>query len=481
MLASAQPDSLGPSIRRVRHISRVLFRNLKDEKITGPIDCYYTLSLVDETQPFYTSSIALMTLNPSWVALPDGLFKDSRLAVRKDFRFRLFKKGSKAGAEGREDDVVFEADIEMRTLERIHASTSRQARMLPRLPENTVLFYLPDGIYTTERVHAWIKKNKPKEKNVTPSLFADNQHDASKESHCASAITVDEILMNVGRAQEIEAKLRAVQEDTAATQASIECLVQAEAAKLQKLHTNHVRAKRVAELKAMLTDESARLTKDRKRVADIRASLAPRAKLLTEHSRMLLKQKLEVEELRKRIAHAKKVTLEAVNVKVDARRRKLLHNLAFVYPLCTAKTTKPSPGQPPSDRTLMIRQLPIPLNNLTGCEDEHISTALGYVAHMVCMLSKYLEVPLRYRIIYLSSRSAVSDDVHSFSQCPLFFRNGSEDKRFKFGCFMLNKNLEHLLNMCYPDWQKQAARQTSHLENLRLLLYSQVPALQNDG
>eukprot|EP00968_Pinguiococcus_pyrenoidosus_P015575 scaffold1439_cov282-Pinguiococcus_pyrenoidosus.AAC.11 len=76
-----------------------------------------------------------------------------------------------------------------------------------------------------------------------------------------------------------------------------------------------------------------------------------------------------------------------------------------------------------------IRGLELP-KDLSGKDDEHISSALGYAAHLVLMLSKYLAVPLRYQILYYSSRSAIRDEVRdganaryarSCAQAPLFF------------------------------------------------------------
>lgn len=50
-----------------------------------------------------------------------------------------------------------------------------------------------------------------------------------------------------------------------------------------------------------------------------------------------------------------------------------------------------------------IRGLDLPAD-LYSIDDEKISSALGYTAHLVCMLAKYLQVPLRYQVIYNASR-----------------------------------------------------------------------------
>lgn len=116
---------------------------------------------------------------------------------------------------------------------------------------------------------------------------------------------------------------------------------------------------------------------------------------------------------------------------------------------------------------------------MKGSDDERISSALGHLSHFVFMLAKYLEIPLRYRVLLCASRSAVCDDVASFSQFPLFFRN-SEEKRFEHGCLLMQSNIEHLLNMRAPDWRQKTKRPpASMLEALDLLLQHELPVAAN--
>lgn len=61
--------------------------------------------------------------------------------------------------------------------------------------------------------------------------------------------------------------------------------------------------------------------------------------------------------------------------------------------------------------SLAINGISLPNSDFTGCDEEQIATALGYVAHLVIMISKYLEVPLRYPMLPMCSRSIVRDDI----------------------------------------------------------------------
>ena len=48
-----------------------------------------------------------------------------------------------------------------------------------------------------------------------------------------------------------------------------------------------------------------------------------------------------------------------------------------------------------------IRGLKLPLKELAACEEEQLSTALGYVCHLVFMISKYLQVTICICSTYL--------------------------------------------------------------------------------
>jgi hypothetical protein len=131
---------------------------------------------------------------------------------------------------------------------------------------------------------------------------------------------------------------------------------------------------------------------------------------------------------------------------VLAQQVRLLRELRTIYPI--RRRRRPAPlasrgGAPPPPTTssdsdndaFTIRGLPIPhpgkdlfagttmttsyyaatLTSAVGSVGEDdLSAALGHLCHVVSMLSKYLTIPLRYRLICNSSRSAVQDeDCHS--------------------------------------------------------------------
>ncbi|KAG8369647.1 hypothetical protein BUALT_Bualt14G0035400 [Buddleja alternifolia] len=88
------------------------------------------------------------------------------------------------------------------------------------------------------------------------------------------------------------------------------------------------------------------------------------------------------------------------------------------------------------------------------------STALGYVAHAVSLIAAYLQVPLRYPVRLGGSRSYIRDYAPSVEHSTLdsmistsskpvefpLFIEGQDSTRAAYAVFLLNKDLEQLLN-----------------------------------
>ena len=79
-----------------------------------------------------------------------------------------------------------------------------------------------------------------------------------------------------------------------------------------------------------------------------------------------------------------------------------------------------------------------------------ISTALGYTGHLVHLLSKILQVTLRYEIIPGGSRSHIRDHLPSkttaFSNVyPLYWRGVHAKKSFSIAMTLMQYNIDHLI------------------------------------
>jgi Vacuolar sorting 38 and autophagy-related subunit 14 len=95
-----------------------------------------------------------------------------------------------------------------------------------------------------------------------------------------------------------------------------------------------------------------------------------------------------------------------------------------------------------------------PLHKMPEFEEDEVSTALGYTAHITGLLAKYLRVPLRFRMDVMGSRSRMKDDIYPsqpLSDGPLFSK-GVEQKAFVAGLKMLERNVAQVMFMwCGPS------------------------------
>ncbi|KAJ3304697.1 hypothetical protein HDV03_002382 [Kappamyces sp. JEL0829] len=119
----------------------------------------------------------------------------------------------------------------------------------------------------------------------------------------------------------------------------------------------------------------------------------------------------------------------------------LIHDLFQIYPIQV--------GLSKTDiwQNDTIRQLKVPSNSVFAKLDkEVISTALGFVSHLVAVIAHYLFIPLRYPIYPKSSRSYITDPVsQSIEGFPLHAKSGDR-MRFEYGVFLLNKDVEQIMH-----------------------------------
>ncbi|KAL0433007.1 UNVERIFIED_CONTAM: hypothetical protein Slati_2635000 [Sesamum latifolium] len=138
---------------------------------------------------------------------------------------------------------------------------------------------------------------------------------------------------------------------------------------------------------------------------------------------------------------------------------------------CSIKSGVPDGSKPVDQGTLTISGLHltvIPFTKMSFFTDkkevQRSSTALGYVAHAVSLIASYLQVPLRYPLRLGGSRSYIRDYSpsieHSASSTTLdsttsastkpvefpLFVEGQDSTRAAYAVFLLNKDLEQLLN-----------------------------------
>lgn len=95
--------------------------------------------------------------------------------------------------------------------------------------------------------------------------------------------------------------------------------------------------------------------------------------------------------------------LQLYSAQLYHRRRQLMSQLLFIYPIKHIK-----------DNNYTINGIYLPdADKIADSSDGGLSVALGYVAHILTMCSYFLQVPLRYPVFHMGSRSHIVDQISS--------------------------------------------------------------------
>jgi len=373
--------------------------------------------------------------------------------------------------------AIFELDL--CAVERV----ARVEATLPALPTNSLLIiFNDDWIHAMPNVAAQVRQQRPDIVTQAPiakggsSSKVINLADALEDPTAWRKVSLTDFadgccrIINTRGHLQLEKVACAHLETTIAS-----VLMELDSQKKQALSLQQRRA-RIQKLRQLCSSEIDRLVKERKHVEELRSTLPAHAAVIHAQTQNLVARKEMISQEERKLEELRKGELRNANMRLRIRQRRMIAQLLQIYPIM-----RPGANQEASPVTASIllsmsasqhwtlRTIPLPNVQLASFDEETVSTALGYVAHLVFLVAKYLDVPLRYRIVYRASRSLICDDVQHFVQFPLFYSK-VDQKHFECAVMLLNKNIQHLLNVRVPNWHKMAQHSQNTLENLDLLL-----------
>ncbi|XP_071515286.1 uncharacterized protein Uvrag [Panulirus ornatus] len=125
-------------------------------------------------------------------------------------------------------------------------------------------------------------------------------------------------------------------------------------------------------------------------------------------------------------------------------RRQLIAHLPLIYPITQDKEGR-----------YLICGVHLPdAENYDGYSEVTLSVGLGFVAHLIVLLSQLMHVPLRYPIKPNGSFATITDTTSlqlrdSDREFPLYTRGKEREKlHFNYGVFLLNKNIAQMRWYC---------------------------------
>ncbi|XP_034375088.1 UV radiation resistance-associated gene protein isoform X4 [Arvicanthis niloticus] len=396
--------------RRLRHLRNIAARNIVNRNGHQLLDTYFTLHLCDNEKiykEFYRSEVIKNSLNPTWRSLDFGILPD-----RLDTSVSCFVVKVWGGKE-----EAYQLLIEWR----VHLDGLKYlGQQIHARNQNEIIFGLNDGYYGAPFEH---KGHPNAHKNLlqVDQNCVRNSYDVFSllrlhRAQCAikqTQVTVQRI------GKEIEEKLRL-------TSSSNELKKESECLRLKIL----VLRNELERQKKALGREVAFLHKHQMALQDKGSAFS------TEHGKLQL-QKESLSELRKECTAKRELFLKT-NAQLTIRCRQLLSELPYIYPIDLNE-----------HKDYFVCGVKLPNSeDFQAKDDGSIAVALGYTAHLVSMISFFLQVPLRYPIIHKGSRSTIKDNINDKltekeREFPLYPKGG-EKLQFDYGVYLLNKNIAQL-------------------------------------
>ncbi|KAK2828844.1 hypothetical protein Q5P01_019878 [Channa striata] len=420
--------------RRLRHLRSIAARNIVNKNGSPLLDTYFTLHLcIGEriSRDFYKSEVIRDSLNPTWRSLDFGMLPDLLDTSVSCFVVRIW------GGQEEHYQLLIEWKVNLDGLR----YTGQQIRS--RNP-NEIIFGLNDGYYAADFDHRdqseWKKNSllQVDQSSVRNSytVFSLLRLHTTQRAIKQTQVTVQKI------GKEIEEKLRTTATCTERKKER-ECMQ----LRIAVLHSELQRQKKA------LGREIDVQHKERMQLQKKEEVFSVQHERLNEEKESLTKQQKE--------CRAKREQFLKSNAHLTFRCRQLLSELSYIYPIDVANQ---------SDYVICGVKLPNS-EDFQAKDDGSIAVALGYTAHLVLMISCFLQIPLRYPVIHKGSRSSIKDTItdrlsEKEREFPLYPRG--ERFHFEYGVYLLNKNIAQLRyqhGLTTPDLQQTLPNLKNFLEH----------------
>uniref|UniRef100_A0A667XRZ0 UV radiation resistance associated gene n=2 Tax=Myripristis murdjan TaxID=586833 RepID=A0A667XRZ0_9TELE len=415
--------------RRLRHLRSIAARNIVNKNGSPLLDTYFTLHLCIEDR--ISRGDVTMTFKFIYSHLDFGMLPDLLDTSVSCFVVRIW------GGQKEQYQLLIEWKVNLDGLR----YTGQQIRS--RSP-NEIIFGLNDGYYAADFDH---KDQSERKKN---SLLQVDQSSVRNSYSVFSLLRLHTAQRAIKQTQvtvqrigkEIEEKLR-----TTAT-----CTERKKERECMQLRIGVLRSELERQRKALGREVDLRQKE--------RAQLQKKEEAFTSQHESLKEEKESLTKLQKECTAKREQFLKS-NAQLTFRCRQLLSELSYIYPIDLANQ---------SDYVICGVKLPNS-EDFQAKDDGSVAVALGYTAHLVLMISCFLQIPLRYPVIHKGSRSSIKDTItdrltEKEREFPLYPRG--ERFHFEYGVYLLNKNIAQLRyqhGLSTPDLRQTLPNLKNFLEH----------------
>ncbi|KAG0057071.1 hypothetical protein BGZ83_001920 [Gryganskiella cystojenkinii] len=423
-----------------------VYNNSNKNTINKPLllDTYFTLHDSLNDNVIYTSDTVIRSNNPNYNPLEDHLFLDQTKRRSSNVTIRIW-----AGHNDSDFYPLLEWRVELCCLRFV----AKELRDVPvGLPNNTILVRFDNGFYTApdEEDLTMVHPHTP----TTVPAVVSGSGSGSGSGGARRSYTYE----SATRLNNLHECIADTKKSRDEIKHNIDLALNKENAPLIMQKRKGEFTERLWHLQRQLGHELNILDQAQGKATALRQRLAERHKALAESKERGQTQEMYLEESIVNLTKNKESLFSNLK-EYSTKRTELIATLFTIFPITESEGD--------SD-LLMICKVPLPNSVYIGYDEDVVSIALGLTCHLVTMLAHYLCVPLRYPLTPMGSRAFILDPVSLLvgpKEFPLFGK-GQDRLRFEYGVFLLNKNIEQLMNS--QGLQFMDLRQT--LPNIRYLM-----------
>ncbi|XP_060765121.1 UV radiation resistance-associated gene protein isoform X2 [Neoarius graeffei] len=420
--------------RRLRHLRSIAARNIVNRNHSPLLDTYFTLHLCSDdriSRDFYKSEVIRDSLNPTWRSLDFAMLPDLLDTSVSCFVVRIW------GGREEQYQLLIEWKVNLDGLR----YTGQQIRS--RCP-NEIIFGLNDGYYAADLDQ---KENSERKKN---SLLQVDQSSVRNSYSVFSLLRLHTAQKAIKQTQVTVQKIgKEIEEKLRTTAACTERKKERECMQL-----------RIGVLRSEVERQKKALLREREMLQKEGALLQKKEEVFSCKHQTLDLEREALADLQKESTAKRELFLKS-SAQLTFRCRQLLSELSYIYPIDTNSQ---------SDFVICGVKLPNS-EDFQAKDDGSVAVALGYTAHLVLMISCFLQIPLRYPIMHRGSRSSVRDTItdklsEKEREFPLYPRG--ERFHFEYGVYLLNKNIAQLRyqhGLSTPDLRQTLPNLKNFLEH----------------
>ncbi|KAG1677989.1 UV radiation resistance associated protein [Nymphon striatum] len=425
--------SISTQQHRLRHLKGIFARNINPDLFPNVRDgfmIYYSIHHIPSKRVIYTSEVIEDCLNPNWGVFEMSHFPDNIPSSTSSICVKVWCYYSKHATQVRSNpNLIIEWTVNFNGLSYLGEQIPKDGKIFHY---NSLIFVMVEGHYSC--VDCLISSTK----SEVGGNFVFVEANSLRPSYNVSSI---QRIHTVQRA--MKQTKSAVRKEWGQIQKKLAHLKERKQIKSE----TELKAIKIQLLKDKLEHQSVRVKHLSEKVHHTKCSQDYKCIEIIEKLQSVKKAKESLnEDYRKYNSFIE--NLIKTKSHISLRWKQLVTDLIFVYPIVEVH-----------DRPHKVCDVSLPNSeDFAGHNDVMICVGLGYVVHILLMLSHLLDIPLRYPVQHFGSRSTIMDHIIDKIEpkdriFPLFSK-GKDKIRFTYGVYLLNKNiaqLRHYLGLSTRD------------------------------